>query len=92
MPVKLKKGNLTMMRINQLSCHSCALSRDRTGTGLTPLVFETNASTNSAIRAMCAACNAGAKLHNFFYFANLFVTDLCFANHFPASSFKNGCA
>ena len=28
-----------------------ALSRDRTGTGLTPLVFETNASTNSAIRA-----------------------------------------
>ena len=31
-----------------------ALSRDRTGTGLTPLVFETNASTNSAIRANSA--------------------------------------
>lgn len=29
-----------------------ARSRDRTGTGVTPLVFETNASTNSAIRAV----------------------------------------
>lgn len=29
-----------------------ARSRDRTGTGVTPLVFETNASTNSAIRAI----------------------------------------
>ena len=50
--IKLKKGNLTIIKINQLSCHFCALSRDRTGTGLTPLVFETNASTNSAIRAL----------------------------------------
>ena len=29
----------------------CARSRDRTGTALLPLVFETSASTNSAIRA-----------------------------------------
>ncbi len=30
----------------------CTRSRDRTGTVLLPLVFETNASTNSAIRAL----------------------------------------
>jgi hypothetical protein len=29
----------------------CTRSRDRTGTALLPLVFETSASTNSAIRA-----------------------------------------
>ena len=31
--------------------HPSTRSRSRTGTGVTPLVFETNASTNSAIRA-----------------------------------------
>gem|GEM_PF-4615055 len=31
--------------------HHGARSRDRTGTALLPLVFETSASTNSAIRA-----------------------------------------
>ena len=30
---------------------ACTRSRDRTGTALLPLVFETSASTNSAIRA-----------------------------------------
>jgi hypothetical protein len=30
----------------------CTRSRDRTGTALLPLVFETSASTNSAIRAL----------------------------------------
>ena len=59
-----------MMGINQLSCHFCALSRDRTGTGLTPLVFETNASTNSAIRAF-ALCNAVWVLFVDFAIANL---------------------
>ena len=47
---KWKRDNL--LWFSKLSLQSCALSRDRTGTGLTPLVFETNASTNSAIRAM----------------------------------------
>ena len=32
--------------------HHGARSRDRTGTALLPLVFETSASTNSAIRAL----------------------------------------
>ena len=31
---------------------NCTRSRDRTGTALLPLVFETSASTNSAIRAI----------------------------------------
>ena len=34
-----------------LEAYFCTRSRDRTGTGFTPLVFETSASTNSAIRA-----------------------------------------
>ena len=35
----------------QLTKSFCTRSRDRTGTGFIPLVFETSASTNSAIRA-----------------------------------------
>jgi hypothetical protein len=35
-----------------LSLFFCTRSRDRTGTALLPLVFETSASTNSAIRAL----------------------------------------
>lgn len=36
----------------------CARSRDRTGTSFTPSVFETDASTNSAIRAWKALMEA----------------------------------
>ena len=36
---------------NQLLTSLCTQSRDRTGTGFTPLVFETSASTYSAIWA-----------------------------------------
>ena len=39
---------------------SCARNRDRTGTDVTPLVFETNASTNSATRAL-----VGTKVRHF---------------------------
>ena len=39
----------------------CARNRDRTGTDVTPLVFETNASTNSATRAL-----VGTKVRHFF--------------------------
>ena len=51
---------------NQLSSISiCTRSRDRTGMEVNPLVFETSASTNSAIRAV-----AVAKVYYFFVPAN----------------------
>ena len=43
----------------------CTPGRDRTGKDVTPLVFETNASTNSATRA------------SFFYAANVEVFYYC---------------
>ena len=47
---KLKTPSKTFI-INVIKGVSCTPSRDRTGTSVTSLVFETNASTNSAIRA-----------------------------------------
>ena len=44
-------------------------SRDRTGTALLPLVFETSASTNSAIRALGPECE---NMKNFYLFAFIF--------------------
>ena len=48
----------------QLTKSFCTRSRDRTGTGFTPLVFETSASTNSAIRASISliVCLRTAKI------------------------------
>jgi hypothetical protein len=48
---------------------NCARSRDRTGMEVNPLVFETSASTNSAIRAIVE----GAKVIVFFIFQTLHV-------------------
>ena len=45
----------------QLTKSFCTRSRDRTGTGFTPLVFETSASTNSAIRASQTGLQRYAK-------------------------------
>jgi hypothetical protein len=42
---------------------SCTRSRDRTGTVLLPLVFETSASTNSAIRAALEVIIGKAKIN-----------------------------
>ena len=50
-----------MLKYQQLTRSSCTRSRGRTGTALRPLVFETSASTDSAIRAF----DRGAKVGNF---------------------------
>jgi hypothetical protein len=55
-----------LLAVNQLSSiFFCTRSRDRTGMEVNPLVFETSASTNSAIRAV-----AVAKVYYFFVPAN----------------------
>ena len=48
---KVAGGKYRYKKRTAVSSPSCTRSRDRTGTGFTPLVFETSASTNSAIRA-----------------------------------------
>ena len=59
------------MRISTLRLNIRTQSRGRTGTGVTPLVFETNASTDSAIWASkrvqryVKILNRGQKKHNF---------------------------
>jgi hypothetical protein len=45
------KKALIYLFIKAFCVLNCTRSRDRTGTALLPLVFETSASTNSAIRA-----------------------------------------
>jgi hypothetical protein len=59
-------------------------SRNRTGTALRPLVFETNASTSSAIRAYCALGLQKYKMTiilqiiDFDYFSNTVFLDYIF--------------
>ena len=48
--------------------YGCTPGRDRTGKDVTPLVFETNASTNSATRAFFHAANVEV----FYYCAKFF--------------------
>jgi hypothetical protein len=50
---------LTSAKAERQDRHFCTRSRDRTGTALLPLVFETSASTNSAIRAKNEALPSG---------------------------------
>ena len=47
---KEKRKTLSELFLKGFSC--CTQSRGRTGTGVTPLVFETSASTDSAIWAL----------------------------------------
>ena len=49
--VATQEKALIVLCIKAFSVSKCTRSRDRTGTALLPLVFETSASTNSAIRA-----------------------------------------
>jgi hypothetical protein len=46
----------------------CTRSRDRTGTSVTSLVFETNASTYSAIRAKNVSERRGAKVTKYLFY------------------------
>ena len=48
-----KKKNLQVLKFNYSQILFSAQNRGRTGTGVTPLVFETNASADSAIWAKC---------------------------------------
>ncbi len=50
-PPQLAKAFKGTKKDSSMLSFFCTQSRDRTGTGVTPLVFETNASTNSAIWA-----------------------------------------
>src|SRR5690606_27882159 len=47
--LSIKKGHLRIVKA--VSRFFCTLGRSRTGTSVTSLVFETNASTNSATKA-----------------------------------------
>ena len=57
-------------RAAKIAALFCTRSRDRTGTVLLPLVFETNASTNSAIRADALFRKGVAKIRRFFQSPN----------------------
>ena len=74
-----KQRSLDVLLIKALFVLKCTRSRDRTGTALLPLVFETSASTNSAIRAdYCHAFMQSCSLaiceniKNFYLFTFIF--------------------
>ncbi len=56
-----------MFEIKLLSFLFCTQTRGRTGMDVTPLVFETSASTDSAIWATAIPLNCDAKVVNSFY-------------------------
>ena len=64
-----QKKNAKSLFLKDLAFLKSTQSRDRTGTGLTPLVFETSASTNSAIWANIY-CFAGANIKQSFLYTN----------------------
>ena len=56
-----KKKNLQVLKFNYSQILFSAQNRGRTGTGFTPLVFETNASADSAIWAIPFIGKCGCK-------------------------------
>lgn len=64
-----KKKNAKSFINKDLALRNSTQSRDRTGKDLNPLVFETNASTNSAIWAF-ACCECKSTI--FFYITKQF--------------------
>ena len=77
--IALNRNNVTVVKTKNpfFLKRVCTRSRDRTGTALLPLVFETSASTNSAIRASKEQDCENIKNFCLYYF--------CLLSFFPLS-------
>ena len=72
---KENRKTLSELFLRGFSC--CTQSRGRTGTGVTPLVFETSASTDSAIWAFGIVGKlCGAKVLKIYKYQNLILLPL----------------